>query len=130
MADDLTTLAKKLTSGDQAVREEAARALAEGADRRAAPYLLHALDDDSEQVRMWGAYGLGMMRRREDLPALKKALVEDGSALVRLWAAFGSVNLGEKTEAATLVSFLDEDSLDVRNNAADALLSLASRELV
>src|SRR4051812_30292307 len=98
MADELSRLAKTLARDDIDEREAAAQSLAESGDKRAAPFLLHALDDDAEMVRMWACYGLGMLRRREDLPVLKKALADDESALVRLWAAFGSVNLGEKAD--------------------------------
>ncbi|MBI3182998.1 MAG: DUF4272 domain-containing protein [Myxococcales bacterium] len=128
--DDLSALTRGLASKDATEREEAAQALAELREVRAAPYLVRALGDDSEQVRMWGAYGLGMLRRAEYSGALRKALLEDTSPLVGVWAAFGLLSLGEKSEAATLLSYLDDESLDVRNNAADAILSLPSPEAV
>ncbi|MHB8875503.1 MAG: DUF4272 domain-containing protein [Myxococcaceae bacterium] len=130
MADPLTELAGDLASDDPDLREEAARALAGLRDPRAGPPLSRALRDPEETVRMWGAYGLGRLKRPEDLPALRRALSEDRSATVRLWSAFGLVSLGERAEAATLLSFLDDESLDVRNNAADALISLEGKDPV
>lgn len=130
MSDPLSKLAGELLSRDPGEREEAARGLTELGDPRAGPHLARALKDPEEAVRIWGAYGLGKLRRPEDAPALRRALAQDRSATVRLWAAFGMVARGERAESATLLSFLDDASLDVRNNAADALLSLESPELV
>ncbi len=124
MADELTELSRGLTDEDPAVREQSAMGLAELESPKAAPFLVHALDDDSEMVRMWGAYGLGMLRRKEDVAVLRGLLDQEDSPLVRLWATFGLVHSGDKARAPQLAAFLDEASLDVRNNAADAILSL------
>src|SRR5688572_27291290 len=128
--EDFRDLEAGLADEDPEIREESAQALAESGDARAAPLLRKALDDESEGVRMWGAFGLGKLGTKEHLGVLKKIAQGDENALVRLWATFAVANGGEREQAGRLVQFLDDESLDVRNNAADALASLASPELV
>lgn len=128
MSTDLKRLSQGLTSEDLDVREEAAHALAQLEDPQAAPYLSHALDDEAEQVRMWGAYGLGMLGRKEDLPKLEKALKEDSDPVVRVWAAFGLARTGSREGFRTLLALLDDPGHETRTNAGDALLSLERPE--
>src|SRR2546423_15684749 len=106
MPDELSELAKHLASDEPAEREDSAQRLAQSGDQRAAPFLLHALDDDAEMVRMWAAYGLGLLRRREDLKVLKKAMAEDDPPPGRLWAAFGAVTPGERPNPGPPLAFL------------------------
>lgn len=122
--DDLRTLSDGLTDDDESVRESCAQRLAAARTPEAAPYLRHALDDDSEQVRMWGAYGLGLLARPEDEHALRKASESDESPLVRVWAAFGRARMGDPAAPALLLGSLDLPDLEIRTNAADALLTL------
>lgn len=121
---DLKVLSEGLTDDDPAVREDCAQQLASVRHPDAAPYLRHALDDDAEEVRMWGAYGLGMLARDEDRDELTRAAGKDESPLVRIWATFGLARLGDAQAVEQLVTFLDLPDLDLRSNAADALLSL------
>ncbi|MBX5484516.1 MAG: HEAT repeat domain-containing protein, partial [Myxococcaceae bacterium] len=121
---DLRVLSEGLADEDPEVREECAQKLANAKRPEAAPFLRHALDDDAEQVRMWGAFGLGLLAREEDRDALSHAAKSDESPLVRVWATFGLAQIGDATAAPALVAFLDLPDLELKSNAADALLSL------
>lgn len=127
---DLRVLSEGLADEDPAVREDCAQKLAAAKNPEAAPFLRHALDDDSEQVRVWGAYGLSMLARAEDRDELQRAAESDDSPLVRIWATFGRAQLGEDAAGAALVAFLDLPDLELKSNAADALLSLTDPSLV
>lgn len=124
MSEDLQALSEALASDDAEQREAAAQQLAELNEEAAAPYLLHALDDESEGVRMWGAYGLSLLMRPKDKDALARAAKEDESDLVRLWATFGLAAQKDPNGAKALVDYLDSEELELRTNAADALTSL------
>lgn len=113
-----------LTDEDPGVREACAQQLAERGDPGAATFLRHALEDDAEPVRMWGAYGLGLLAREEDRAVLGRVAEKDEAPLVRLWATFGRARLGEPGAVAQLASFLDLPDLELKSNAADALLTL------
>jgi hypothetical protein len=126
MNDELKELSTSLSDEDDAVREEAAQRLAQLENPGAAALLVHALEDEIEGVRMWGAYGLGMLRSKDQAVALKKALTQDASPLVQLWSAFGLADLRDTDAAGKLLAFLDHEDPDVRSNAADALTSLRS----
>lgn len=121
---DLKVLSEGLTDEDPQVREDCAQQLASLAHPEAAPFLRHALDDDEAQVRMWGAYGLGLLAREEDRAELARAAAQDESPLVRVWATFGRARLGDAEAVAQLVAFLDLPDLELKSNAADALLTL------
>ncbi|MFL5320302.1 MAG: DUF4272 domain-containing protein, partial [Myxococcaceae bacterium] len=124
MSEDLEALSEQLASEEPEEREDAAQQLAELQDPKAAQYLHHALDDEADGVRMWGAYGLALLGRSADRESLQKAASSDDSPLVRLWANFGLTRMKDPAAAKALVAFLDDDSLELRVNAADALVSL------
>lgn len=127
---ELEALAEGLADQDAAVREDCARSLAELGDPQAVPYLLHALDDDEEQVRMWGAYGLGLVGDASHRALLERAAQEAEAPLLRIWAAFALVKLGKKDAAPLLLAGLSHATAAVRANAADALVSLDTPELL
>lgn len=120
----LEDLAQRLADAELSVREESAQELAELQSPDAIPWLLHALEDDAASVRMWGAYGLTRLARPEDLARLREGLEQESSSLVRVWCAYGLANSGDRQATTTLVGLLDDPDLDVRNNCADALLTL------
>ena len=124
MSEDLQALSRALASDDPQERENAAQQLAEIKEDIAAPYLHHALDDESEGVRMWGAYGLSLLMRKQDKDKLARISKEDDSELVRLWATFGLAAQRDAAGAKALVEFLDSEDPDLRANAADAIVSL------
>ncbi len=122
---ELKQLAEGLADEDPGVREDCAQRIANLRNREAATYLRHALDDDEEGVRVWGAYGLGLLARSEDQGELQWAMREDTSPLVRLWATFGCAHFGDASCAHALVEMLDLPDLELRSNAVDALVTLA-----
>lgn len=124
MSEDLQALFAALASDDAQEREAAAQQLAELKEDAAAPYLQHALEDEAEGVRMWGAYGLSLLMRPQDTDVLARAAADEASPLVRLWATFGLAAQKDAAGAKALVEFLDSDDAEVRTNAADALTSL------
>ncbi len=126
----LGQLAEGLADEDPGVREDCAQRLANLRHPEAATYLRHALDDDEESVRMWGAYGLGLLARSEDQGELQRAMREDESPLVRLWATFGCAHAGDSYAAHALVEMLDLPDLELRSNAVDALVTLADPSTV
>ncbi len=128
--EELRTLSEGLADEDPQVREDCAQRLAALEHPEAAPFLRHALDDDAPEVRMWGAYGLAVLERPEDADALRRAMREDDSPLVRLWATFGVALQGEDAAAKSLVEQLDLPDLELRVNAADALISLQDPSIV
>src|SRR3954462_15174486 len=109
MSEDLESLSEQLASEEPEEREDAAQQLAELKDPKAAQYLHHALDDEADGVRMWGAYGLSLLARKEDRDALQRAASADESPLVRLWASFGLTQLKDPAAAKVLVGFLYDD---------------------
>lgn len=127
---ELGQLAEGLADEDPGVREDCAQRLANLRHREAATYLRHALDDDEESVRMWGAYGLGLLARSEDQGELQRAMREDESPLVRLWATFGCAHAGDVYAAHALVEMLDLPDLELRSNAVDALVTLSDPSTV
>ena len=128
--EELRTLSEGLADEDPQVREDCAERLAALNDPEAAPFLRHALDDDAPEVRMWGAYGLALLRREGDLDELRRAMREDDSPLVRLWATFGCALQGDDAAAKALVEQLELPDLEARVNAADALISLGDPSVV
>jgi hypothetical protein len=129
-AEDLRTLSEGLADDDPGVREECAQRLAALRDPEAGPFLRHALDDDEDQVRVWGAYGLGLLARPEDRDELRRAARDDPSPLVRLWGTFGCALSGDDAAARALLEMLDLPDLELRANAADALLTLQDPSVI
>lgn len=127
---ELESLAEGLADENPAVREDCARALAELGDPNAVPFLVHALDDDEEQVRMWGAYGLGMLEDRAHRELLQQAAKEPEAPLLHVWANFALARTGDAAAVTSLVRALEHQTPAVRANAGDALMSLDRPEVL
>lgn len=130
MDEALRELARQLSSEDPDEREAATLELAELDEPEAAPLLSRALEDPSEPVRRWGAYGLARLGLPEHAPALRRALEKEPASSARVQIVFGLACLGERPAAEELARLLLEPALDLRREAAEALLSLPGPDTV
>jgi len=83
VADEVDQLAKTLASSSETARLSATVSLARLVDKRALRPLVTALHDPSPKVRATAAAGLGKLKHKASLPALKNASTDDTDALVR-----------------------------------------------
>ena len=82
-ADEVDDLTKALASSSESARLSAAVSLARLGDKRALRPLVGALHDPSAKIRIVAAAGLGKLKHRASLPALKAASTDDSDPAVR-----------------------------------------------
>jgi HEAT repeat protein len=134
MAAAVPDLAKGLTDADPLVRMNVALALLrlEGRARPAAEALIRAVRDDNNQtnadifyctVQDMAALALGRSGSPEAVPALSQALsiARTGEARQILLSALGECGAGALSVLPQMKPFLQDNSEEVRQAAADAL---------
>ncbi len=113
-------------SAQPAVRVEAANMLGKVGTQQSIPALLDALDDPEENVRWFAVESLSKLSVAEAGPNISAVLRGDESARVRSIAATALGELGQPAGALALKEALSDPSERVRQDAAAALLTLAT----
>ena len=125
--DTLSPLVEFLNDEDADLRMQAALALGEQRDRRAAPALLGALDDADANVRYHAIEALGKLRAVEAADALA-GVAEAGDFFLAFPALDALTRIGDARVAPRVVPLLEDELL--REAAADALGHLGDEETV
>jgi HEAT repeat protein len=114
---------KKLASDDPAERMEGVRGLAESNDPKAIEYLIGAVSDPDERVRVKGVDTLGQLKAKEAVPLLVQKLFlrdTDQATKARILAALGKI--GDERATSPILDILSRDAdRPVRGNAVFAL---------
>lgn len=116
-----------LGDGRPQVRRNAAWALAEIRDERAADPLVKALGDEAWQVRSFAAIGLGELGSRQAVEPLVAALRSERNAQVRWYVAASLGRFRDPRVIEPLVAALKDEQPRVRAYAAASLGQLQSR---
>ncbi len=114
----IETLITALKDPEEAVRRDAARALAWRADARAAGPLLDALDDPA--TLYWVAHALGILRETRAVEPLCRFL-RDGVRDARFHSAAALWRIGDPRSTEALRGALEDEESRVREYAALAL---------
>lgn len=125
--DIITPLADFLSDPDANLRTQAALALGEQRDPRAAPALLGALEDVDTNVRYHAIEALGKIRAAEAVDPLL-AVIEAGDFFLAFPAIDALIGIGASAAAPRLVPLLGDEFLC--GPAADALGRLGDEEVV
>ena len=125
--DTLSPLVEFLNGDDADLRIQAALALGEQRDERAAPALLGALEDADANVRYHAIEALGKLRASEAADALA-AVAETGDFFLAFPALDALTRIGDARVAPRVVPLLDDELL--REAAADVLGQLGDEETV
>lgn len=115
---DIETLIAALKDPKEAVRRDAAQALAWRGDVRAAGPLLDALDDPA--TRCWAIHALGNLREARAVEPLCR-LLQEGEWNVRRSAAVALWEIGDVRSTEVLLPALEDEESSVREYAALAL---------
>ncbi|HEX8634259.1 MAG TPA: HEAT repeat domain-containing protein [Pyrinomonadaceae bacterium] len=125
--DTLSPLVEFLQDGDADLRMQAALALGEQRDERAAPALLHALGDADINVRYHAIEALGKLRAVEAVDALA-GIVETRDFFLAFPALDALTRIGEASVAPRIVPLLEDELLC--EAAVDALGRLGGEETI
>jgi HEAT repeat protein len=125
--DTLSPLVEFLNGEDADLRIQAALALGEQRDVRAAPALLGALEDADANVRYHAIEALGKLRAPEAADALA-AVAETRDFFLAFAALDALTRIGDARVAPRVVPLLEDELL--REAAADALGHLGDEETV
>jgi len=115
------------------VRNSAILALGEIRDTSVIPMLIQVLEDegDSDNIRGESARTLGKIGDEQAYTPLVEMLnSKEHNEYVRHWAAFGLGYLGNSEAIDVLLPKLEDESLDVRCAAAEALGSLGDKRVI
>jgi HEAT repeat protein len=99
-ADSVDDLTKQLSSSNEKARMSATVSLARLGDKRALKPLVTALHDPSAEVRAIAAAGLGKLKHKAALPALKTAATDDTDDTVRKKAHDAAVVIAKANNIA------------------------------
>ncbi|MEO8549748.1 MAG: HEAT repeat domain-containing protein [Kofleriaceae bacterium] len=99
-ADSVDDLTKQLSSSNEKSRLSATVSLARLGDKRALKPLVTALHDPSAEVRAIAAAGLGKLKHKAALPALKTAATDDTDDTVRKRAHDAAVVIAKANNIA------------------------------
>ncbi|MET0645364.1 MAG: HEAT repeat domain-containing protein [Pyrinomonadaceae bacterium] len=125
--DTLSPLVEFLNGDDADLRIQAALALGEQRDERAAPALLDALEDADANVRYHAIEALGKLRAAEAADALA-GIAETRDFFLAFPALDALTRIGDARVAPRVVPLLDDELL--REAAADVLGQLGDEETV
>ena len=112
-----------LNRPDDALRQRAARALADVGDPESIPLYVSLLDDDDSVVREMGGRGLATACRPKEEQPLVDALAH-GDLAVRSWAAEGLARLGDARALPVLAGTLKHDHPPIRKGSILSLVAL------
>lgn len=99
-ADSVDDLTKQLSSSNEKSRLSATLSLARLGDKRALKPLVQALHDPSPEIRAIAASGLGKLKHKASLPALKTAAADDTDETVRKKAREAAVAVAKENGLA------------------------------
>ncbi|HEY0251157.1 MAG TPA: HEAT repeat domain-containing protein, partial [Kofleriaceae bacterium] len=99
-ADPVDDLTKQLASSNEKSRLSATITLARMGDKRALKPLVQALHDPSAEVRAIAAAGLGKLKHKASLPALKAAATDDTDETVRKKAREAAIAVAKENGIA------------------------------
>lgn len=118
---------KKLESKEEQIRLDVVNSFGFFDDRRALPYLIKALDDNSVEVKKAAILALGNLGDKSAITALKKFLQESTLAW---YAAFSLGVLGDEEILETLRSYLNDKNVTKRKFAAYAISCINSEAAI
>ncbi len=118
----LEGLRRLIDSPDRLVRFYVVNTLADSPNpnKKATPILIDSLDDEAEEVRMWGLFCLQRINPPECYPAVVERL-GDENPHVRKEAAYLLGNLANPDAVPHLIARLDDSHYLVRGDAAHSL---------
>jgi HEAT repeat protein len=126
-SEDLQTLLKQLSSGDDLRAEVAVHALANRGET-VLPWLYDELDSENPDQRWWAIAALAQIDHEQAREALKNGL-SDPDPSVRQCAAFGLRRQPHQEALPDLVAALGASDRLLARLAADALIALGERAL-
>ena len=109
---------------DPRVRRYLAMVLGTLGDRRAAPVLIEGLADDDVETRVYALWALAQLRDPRATSAASKLLVTSDDRDIRKTAAYALGEIGHPAGRDALRASLNDQSPDVRWNAAIALAKM------
>lgn len=114
---------KKLASDDPAERIEGVRGLSESTDPKAVEYLIGAVNDPDERVRVKAIDALGQLKAKDAVPLFVQKLFlrdTDQAQKARILVALGKI--GDTRATSPIVDILSRDvDRPIRGNAVYAL---------
>ena len=125
--DSRKTIARALTDSDSLVRAAAAEILGNWDPKRAEHLLVEAIEDSDELVRTAAIVSLGSIGSKQSIWLLeRKYRNQSCGSLERLSFAIALYTLGKSAYLASALSFLNDESYQVRSAAANLLREFTS----